>query len=706
MDDQGRDPKFITIGDLPVEVGSSPQAGLRLSHPSIAQRHAILTWTDEGKGISVVDQGSVSGTFFNDAHITKACVPPGGRIRFGEATTYRVQRKGLKRDLAARGAGVTVAGLTICKDGKLLVEDACFSIRPNSFVGILGPSGAGKSTLLNCLAGYGWASRGRIVFYGDRDLAEHPEEYRAILGHVSQDDIVYPGLTVLENLRFAASIRLDLPQADRELAGAVEQALEWVSLKEEHRRKAANELSGGQRKRLSVALEFLKPPRVLLLDEPTSGLDPAGETNLMEELGYMTRCGTTVICTTHQMENVEKFDEVVVLGLVPVAGQAHPVGRVAYVGPPDKEKLCEHFECLNLADVYEKLEAGDFTPLGNDAFSAPSQQTAGSIALRIVEPRGPKRESSAVRRPPARMATRDLVARTTSRSAWRQASRVGSRALLNIRRDRGLLMMMSAQPLVLGLLVGLTQFNALSVKPLYFFSVVLAIWLGLNNSARALVRDRKHYVRESLSGLRSGPYLGAHAAVYAIIGVGQLVLMLGAVWLSAAGALEEIASHPLQETSWPWFFLVLLLCYGCGLGLGLLTSVLARSEEAAVAALPLLIMPQLLLSALAAGQIHENYDKALPFRPVVVTFAPPDAATDADASPISLAGRSVDALSMFCYSRPGLLALESPTVGGHTRYLWLGDLCHLLILLLGTWLLVCLAFLWAEEKWPHQIGFG
>ena len=299
---------------------------------------------------------------------------------------------------------------------------------------------------------------------------------------------------------------------------------------------------------------------------------------------------------------------------------------------------------------------------------------------------------------PRAVALRELVTRAMVNSTSKQALTVGSRGLLNIWRDRGLWLMMRAQPLILGLLVSLTQFAAASneLGPIYFFAVVISIWLGLNNSARNLVRDRKHYVRERLSGLHPGAYLGAKAAVYTLIGIVQIVFLLGCIRLG--GSLFGLDVR-LETISWFWLWAVAMLCYLCGLGMGLLTSALARTEEAAVAALPLLIMPQLLLSALTAGQVNQPWgDPNRAFKPV--------AAMMHGMQDLSAAGKLVDVLSLLCYSRPGPLILEAPRLEGYGGWIWVGNLCHLLILFLGTWTLVFLAFKWAEEKWPRLIGLG
>jgi len=584
----------------------------------------------------------------------------------------------------------------------VLVRDAGFSIPADSFVGILGPSGAGKSTLLNCIASYHRAGIGRIVFDNQQDINEARDEYRAILGHVPQDDVVYLTLTVRENLRFAARLRLDSGAGATEMAQAVEQALERVGLTD-HADKRASILSGGQRKRLSVAVELLKRPRVLLLDEPTSGLDPAGEANLMEQLRYVASRGTTVICTTHLMENVRLLDMVIVLGVI------EGVGRIGYVGPPGG--VLEHFECHGFADLYDKLAAGRFLPVAavpikQAALGAEQQPVRPSPALQGVSLVKPLSDSSG-HSSPSRTAISELAARAIADDVWKQSLIVGWRALLGIWRDSGLWLVMLAQPLVLGLLVCLTQFNVGKLVPVYFFCIVISIWLGLNNSARDLVRERRLYVRERLAGLRPGAYLSAKWGVYSLVGIVQLVLLVAVIRIGCAYVMPEDRVRALLEMPRLGFFAVLLASYTCGLGLGLLMSALARTEEAAVAALPLLIMPQLLISVVAVGGlVEESHSKDRIFRPLIVTLQSPLADVRTGKERLCKTAVFVDLLSMFCYSRPAALLLEKPHVEQYSSYIWLGDFCHLLILLLGTWAATYMAFLWAEQRWPRLIGLG
>ena len=235
------------------------------------------------------------------------------------------------------------------------------------------PAAPARATLLNALAGHTRPKAGTLAFDGDHDAWSRRDQFRAQLGHVPQDDVIYPALTVDENLGFAAELRLGSSAAAEESRKAIGQAIEAVGLAE-HRTKLARVLSGGQRKRLSVAVELLRRPRLLLLDEPTSGLDPASEANLMEQLRYIAKRGTTVVCTTHAMDNLRLFDRIIVLGV------HDGCGRLAYMGRPDA--LLERFTCRSHADLFERLENGCFTPLGEAASIEDDAPLADSLGLR------------------------------------------------------------------------------------------------------------------------------------------------------------------------------------------------------------------------------------------------------------------------------------------------------------------------------------
>ena len=700
------------MADEPIQVGRSGQVAVRLADPTVSRRHATLTRPVEGGAIALEDHDGRFGTYVNGARVRAVALTPGDRVRFGSHATYRVEPAGLRLEDLPGGMALEVEGLGISavaeaqadarrwppwrsgnpdSDGDLrrfdlLVEDLRIRARPDSFVGILGPSGSGKSTLLGCLAGRRPPARGRVLYDDGRDAYEEPEAYRERLGLVPQDDVIYPRLTGRENLRYAARLRLgDGPELDATIAGV----LGRVGLGE-HADKPVAVLSGGQRKRLSVAIELLRRPRLLLLDEPTSGLDPASEAHLMEQLRHLARGGTTVVCTTHLMDNLGLFDEVVVLG---VAGG---VGRLAYAGPPGG--LLAHFGSRGFADLYESLASGRFEPvplgrpatqglaLGLGAIANPDESDRLEPAEAVLGPPRP-RGGGRIDRPRPGPATGPGAG---------QFLVVSARAARILTRDRWLVAALVAQPVVLGALALVSQYDAGGPFPILFFAVVIATWLGLNNAARDLVRERRQYARDRLAGLRPVAYLGAKAAVHAAMGLAQVAILLLVLRVGCGMILPEPASGDLAGVSLArWSSVLMLSCLG-GVGLGLLASTLARTEEAAVAVLPLLIMPQLLLSAVAAGVHGMPYTEGRPFRPLVVSIL--------KARDLNKTAAFVDLISMACPSRAAALAAEAPPVRGFSRWIWVGDLSHLLILVLGTWSLLFLAFRSEERRWLSPGG--
>ena len=280
----------------------------------------------------------------------------------------------------------------------------------------------------------------------------------------------------------------------------------------------------------------------------------------------------------------------------------------------------------------------------------------------------------------------------------RQFAVVSTRAVRLLWRDKGLVAALVAQPVILSLLVCLTQYDVTKgTFALDFFLTVVAIWLGLNNSARELVRDRRLYIRERLAGLNWVAYLGSKATVHGLVGLAQVaVLVLVVAAASRGGLFHESLQEAIAE-SWPVArFLVLWLAYLGGVAMGLLTSTLVRTEAAAVAALPLLIMPQLLLSAVAAGVHNDSYTAERPLRPLAVTFT--------GDRPLRGPAAVIDVLSLPCLSRPAALVAERKAVSGYASNAWVADLCHLLILLLATWTSLVVAFQRAERSWIRLIN--
>jgi ABC-type multidrug transport system ATPase subunit len=226
--------------------------------------------------------------------------------------------------LPATREGVRIAATSLrktVKGGRCVLDDVSFVIEPGELVAIAGGSGAGKTMLLEALAGSRPADSGSVLFDGV-DVYERLDVFRTVLGYVPQDDIIHLELPLKRTLLYAARLRLPSAASRREVDAAVEEALLRLGLAE-HAHVRVGALSGGQRKRASIAVELLTHPHVFFLDEPTSGLDPATGVELLKALRELAHEGSTVVFTTHAVQDLVRCDRVVFLA----SG-----GRVAFVG--------------------------------------------------------------------------------------------------------------------------------------------------------------------------------------------------------------------------------------------------------------------------------------------------------------------------------------------------------------------------------------
>jgi ABC-type multidrug transport system ATPase subunit len=686
-------PDFVPFPEKPIKIGRSSDCDVRLLDKAVSKQHAILRPTDQG--IVLEDLDSTFGTFVNGTRIKQKIVSNNDSLSFGPKIVFCVGSDGLYLE-TERGMSLSVDRVSIAAGTKILVRNTSFEILPNQMVGIIGPSGTGKSTLLNCLASYYPPDSGRLIYDGSIEAATDLDNYRQNLAYVPQQDKVFDLLTLQENLYFAAKLRIGESEPESSLQQSVQEALRALELSP-HAETRAGRVSGGQCKRLSVAYELLTRPRLLLLDEPTSGLDPASEMAMMVHFRKLTKRGTTVLCTTHLLNNLHLFDRLIVLGL-DKDDSGSSTGTLAYFGPPDG--LFEHFGVKTHSDLFDRLSRGDFPPFIQEYNTQSLQDKSSNRSIKPVESAQPSRTGSLKKSP----VWGDLVENDFDPKKLKQVGWLSWRSILLMSRDFGLVSMIIAQPLLLGMLVCITQFYETEISPLAFLSVVVAIWLGMNNSARDLVRERALYVRERLRGLRPESYLLSKTVVFLFVGVLQIILLLAVIRAGQSFVFSETLA---AKISFIRFFTVLLLCYLGGLMIGFFISTVVRTEEAAVAALPLLIMPQLLLSALATGEAKQSYSQPRPFKPLVVYLSSNEDVSTSNKTGARLAAKTVEGLSLLCLSRPATLLLESPSVKDYSpRTLWLGDLMHLIVLVLGSVGATVLAFLSFESHWPRLIGLG
>ncbi len=209
-------------------------------------------------------------------------------------------------------------GIGVGDPNKALLEAVEFRLHPGELCALIGPSGAGKSTLMKVILGIRTPDRGTV------SLAGQPVQSVGPLGYVPQDDALHTGLSPRTALRFAAALRLpNLGKSARE--AKVEEVIRRVELAERADLRISR-LSGGQRKRVSLAMELLSAPPLLLLDEPTSGLDPGLEAKMMDLFREVAATGPPILVSTHSLSSLERCHLVLVMAQ----------GRILFLGPPSE----------------------------------------------------------------------------------------------------------------------------------------------------------------------------------------------------------------------------------------------------------------------------------------------------------------------------------------------------------------------------------
>jgi ABC-type multidrug transport system ATPase subunit len=438
-----------------------------------------------------------------------------------------------------------------------LVDGASFTLPAGQLVAIVGPSGAGKTTLLEAIAGLAPAISGLVRFDGI-DVYANLATFRSVLGYVPQDDIIHTDLPLRRTLRYAARLRLPSSASASEVDDAVRDALDAVGLTDQAEVRVGS-LSGGQRKRASIAVELLTDPHVFFLDEPTSGLDPVTSAELITRLKQLADRSATVVFTTHSVDDLAWCDRIVFM-------TRH--GRVAFVGTVDE--ALEQFGVSSVLELYCRLADPDDT---TDAAGS-----AGPMSAADADPR------DVIRRPAANGLTQWLV--------------LTRRTLETLTRNRLTLAILLGSPaLVVGMFAVLFRpgaFNFQDPSPssmvmVGFWIVFAAFFFGLTYGLLQICTERTILRREHLVGLRLGAYVASKVTILVPFLLLVVVAMLGVLRL-----MDRLPSRP--PSTYASIGVGLLLCAVAALGLGLLTSAMVGNVAQATLALPMLCFPAVLFS--------------------------------------------------------------------------------------------------------------
>ena len=485
-------------------IGRAPDNDLVVPDLQASQHHARFVSLPDGR-YRLRDLGSDRGTFVNGVRIesdTTVALREDDRVGVGR-TTFRISGNTLEPCEDDVAVSFWARRLTVRIGERTILRDVSFRAPERSLVAVVGPSGSGKSTLLKALTGYRPADEGEVL-YGDRDLYREYADLRDRIGLVPQDDILHTELTIRRALGYAAELRFPHDTTAEERSGRIAEVLRELRL-EAHQDKRISSLSGGQRKRTSVALELLTKPSLLLLDEPTSGLDPGMDRDVMQLLRSLADGGRTVVVVTHSVAELALCDQVLVMA---------PGGSLAYAGPPDE--ALAFFGHDSWADVFADFENDtDADWRGAWRRSRPFERYAAHAETR------PVRRVTTLVKPSA------LPQRTQPWGA--QFSTLVRRYLAVIRADPGFIGLLVVLPVVLGV-------STLTVKPekdlvsagydatgmlipnLVTSTVLMVIAVGIcftgaANAVRELIKERVIYERERAVGLSRSAYVWSKITV-------------------------------------------------------------------------------------------------------------------------------------------------------------------------------------------------
>ncbi|MFE6814648.1 FHA domain-containing protein [Streptomyces sp. NPDC057677] len=553
-----------------IRIGRSPDNDVVVPDLVVSRHHAELRAHPDGT-YWIHDLGSHNGTYLNGAPVADARVTPDDIVGVGHCAFCLIGGQLVEfTDTGEVSLDVQSLAVTVDHGRKTLLDEVSFPVGEKCLLGVVGPSGAGKSTLLGALTGQRPADRGTVLYDG-RDLYRDYAELRQRIGLVPQDDILHLQLSVRRALGYAAELRFPEDTDPDERRARVDEVIQELGLVE-RAQQPIHSLSGGQRKRVSVALELLTKPSLLFLDEPTSGLDPGMDRSVMHMLRGLADDGRTVVVVTHSVLSLDVCDRLLVLA---------PGGRVAYYGPPaDSLGFFGFDEWPEAFEAFENDRDRDWAGLYrssrfqrryvDDATARPNVPVPGAAPVEREPAPPPKAQSWGSQ-------LRTLVRRYTAA----------------LSADRTFLAIMIALPFVMGAMArALSEggFNQESTLNVLLILCVGGVLTGAANAVRELVKERTIYRRERAVGLSRSAYLASKVVVLGTITVVQAVVLtlvaLIGVPLNVPGG-KGVLMPPLVEIT-----LAVALLSFTAMMLGLLVSALVRKEEVTMPLLVLLAIVQ------------------------------------------------------------------------------------------------------------------
>lgn len=532
-------------------IGRGSECDFVLNIPTVSKQHASIEKIQDGSYL-LKDLHSTNGTFVNGKRVSSGTkITEKDKVMIGR---FILSIKGKAKNLLDE---ITVKADRIVKTypgGYVGLKQTSFEIASKSLIGVMGPSGCGKSTLLKALCGDSPVTRGNVFLFG-LELAQNYDFLKTQIGYVPQDDIVHRELTVEQSLWYAAKLRL--ADADNKfIQNKIDEVLRDLNITH-IRNNLVKAISGGQRKRVSIAVEILTDPMILFLDEPTSPLDPQTIEEFLGILKNLSIKGTTVIMVTHKPDDLEFMDSVIFMA---------EGGHIAYHDSVDRyksyfnvNKTREVYACLEQpkAEVWIKKFAND---KNTESTGGTSPQIKGSPSVNFFK-----------------------------QYYWLTLR------YFNIKfNDKWNSLFLVAQAPIIAGLICLIFDEITQAVP--FLMAISAIWFGTNNAAREIVSENAIYKRERMFNQGILPYIFSKITVLGSFTLIQTVLFITIITIAYSDSGSHLITWNNAGISLVWMFMVSI---SASL-MGLFMSAGLASAEKVMTFVPIALIPQIMLAGVVA----------------------------------------------------------------------------------------------------------
>jgi len=530
-------------------IGRAPECDISFNSNSVSRQHAEIKKSTEGT-YTINDLNSTNGTFVNGSKIKgKQVITPSDKIFIGKLQlSLKGKTKDLSEELAICTKGIEKIFVNGSKKIKVL-NNIDLAIPSKSLLAIMGPSGCGKTTLMNTLNGVAPATNGKVYLFG-QELTSNYDYLKTQIGYVPQDDTIHKELTVQQSLYYTAKLRLD-NLSDAEIDQKVDTILAELGVLHVKNNLISN-ISGGQRKRVCIALELLSEPLILFLDEPTSPLDPQTIEDFLNILKRLSSKGTTVIMVTHKPTDLEYMDEVIFLA---------KGGYPTYFGHSKKYK--NYFGVDTAVAVFSLLS----DPKWIEKYKNP--------------------------RPVSQLPKPNLsIKKSKNKPILEQFKWLTKRYFKIKTNDKVNSLIMILQAPIIAVLVCLVFDDITPAVP--FITALSAIWFGTNNAAREIVSEIAIFKRERMFNMDIVPYVLSKIAVLAFFSMIQAAIFIGILYLYFRD--NNLLNFTAPITAFLWMsFLSLAATF-----MGLLLSASLKTSEKVMTIVPIVLIPQIMLAGLVS----------------------------------------------------------------------------------------------------------